>query len=111
MGGSSTTRDAYTVPDSKTFALTDIVVQNPQSDAGTLTVSNQDGQILNLALENFRDSDYHFVTPIQVPAKSRVSISVSCREVGKPVKAPRPTQCSESLFLGGSLVADAPAEG
>ncbi|WEV28885.1 hypothetical protein OYE22_29645 [Streptomyces sp. 71268] len=110
VGGSSTTRDAYTVPEGKTFALTDIVVQNPQGDAGTLTVSSQDGQILNLALENFRDSDYHFVTPIQVPAKSRISISVSCREVGKPVKAPRPTQCSESLFLGGSLVADAPAE-
>ncbi|MFE6775588.1 hypothetical protein [Streptomyces sp. NPDC057702] len=109
VGGSSTTRDAYTVPTGKTFALTDIVVQNPQGDAGTLTVSSQDGQILNLALENFRDSDYHYVTPIQVPARSRVSISVSCREVGKPVKAPRPTQCSASLFLGGTLTADAPA--
>ncbi|MFT2016870.1 hypothetical protein ACMA1D_13625 [Streptomyces sp. 796.1] len=109
VGGSSTTRDAYTVPAGKTFALTDIVVQNPQGDAGTLTVSSQDGQLLNLALENFRDSDYHFVTPIQVPAKSKVTISVSCREVGKPVKAPRPTQCVESLFLGGLLSADAPA--
>ncbi|MBB5936610.1 COG1470 family protein [Streptomyces zagrosensis] len=107
VGGSSTTRDAYTVPQGKTFALTDIVVQNPQGDAGTLTVSSQDGQLLNLALENFRDSDYHFVTPIQVPANSKISISVSCREVGKPVKAPRPVQCSESLFLGGSLTADA----
>ncbi|MDW6057718.1 hypothetical protein SAZ11_06235 [Streptomyces sp. FXJ1.4098] len=36
-------------------------------------------------------------------AKGTVTISVSCREVGKPVKAPTPSQCSESLFLGGKL--------
>ena len=92
-----------TVPQGKTFGLTDIVVQNPQGDAGTLTVSDQHGTILSLALENFRDSDHHYVTPIEVPAGSKVTMSVDCREVGKPVKAPVPAQCSESVFLGGML--------
>ncbi|MFB9453916.1 COG1470 family protein [Streptomyces antimycoticus] len=105
VGGGAAERTAYTVPDGKSFELTDIVVQNPQGDAGTLMISSDDGQLLNLALENFRDSDYHFVTPIQVAAKGKVTISVSCREVGRPVKAPAPSQCSESLFLGGKISA------
>ncbi|WPB88824.1 COG1470 family protein [Streptomyces malaysiensis] len=105
VGGGAAERTAYTVPKGKIFELTDIVVQNPQGDAGTLVISSDDGQLLNLALENFRDSDYHFVTPIQVPAKGKVTISVSCREVGRPVKAPAPSQCSESLFLGGKISA------
>lgn len=103
VGGGSAQETAYQVPEGKTLQLTDIVVQNPQGDAGTLVISSDDGQLLNLALENFRDSDYHFVTPIEVRAKGTVTISVSCREVGKPVKAPTPSQCSESLFLGGKL--------
>lgn len=103
VGGGATTETVLKVAKGKVFELTDIVVQNPQGDAGSLTVSSQDGQLLSLALENFRDSDYHFVTPIQVPAGGEITLSVSCREVGKPVKAPTPSQCSESLFLGGSM--------
>ncbi|MFC4496779.1 hypothetical protein ACFPA8_21845 [Streptomyces ovatisporus] len=103
VGGGASDKTAYTVPGGKTFALTDIVVQNPQGDSGTVVVSSEDGQVLDLALENFRDSDYHFVTPIEVSAGGKITISITCREVGKPVKAPKPSQCSESLFLGGSL--------
>ncbi|MGW5097653.1 COG1470 family protein [Streptomyces nodosus] len=111
VGGGATRRTAYTVPKGKTFELTDIVVQNPQGDAGTLVIAADDGQLLNLALENFRDSDYHFVTPIEVPSGGRITIAVSCRQVGKPVKAPAPSRCSESLFLGGKISANGEAEG
>ncbi|MFF4752173.1 COG1470 family protein [Streptomyces sp. NPDC002514] len=111
VGGSATRRTAYAVPDGSTFELTDIVVQNPQGDAGTLVISTDDGQLLNLALENFRDSDYHFVTPVEVQSGGRITIAVSCREVGKPVKAPAPSQCSESLFLGGKISTKAQAGG
>jgi hypothetical protein len=110
VGGGATRRTAYAVPKGKTFELTDMVVQNPQGDAGTLVVSTGDGQLLNLALENFRDSDYHFVTPVQVRSGGRVTITVSCREVGKPVKAPAPSQCSEYLFLGGRIASNGEAD-
>ncbi|RDG30292.1 COG1470 family protein [Streptomyces corynorhini] len=106
VGGSPSTGSAYKVPGGSLFELTDIVVQNPQGDAGTLIVSSQDAPILRLALENFRDSDYHFVTPIQVPAGGEITMTVDCREVGKPVKAPTPTRCSQSLLLGGTLRPD-----
>lgn len=103
VGGGATDKTALDVPDGKTFELTDIVVQNPQGDSGSVVVSTEDGQVLDLALENFRDSDYHFVTPIEIPSGGKVTISLTCREVGKPVKAPKPSQCSESLFLGGLM--------
>ncbi|MFH8472094.1 hypothetical protein [Streptomyces sp. NPDC018000] len=104
VGGGSNTSTALQVPSGKTFQLTDIVVQNPQGDAGTLVVSSgRDAPVLRLALENFRDSDYHFVTPIQVPAGGKVTMTVDCRKVGKPVNAPTPSRCAESLFLGGTM--------
>ena len=103
VGGGATRQTAYQVQDGSTFELTDIVVQNPQGDAGTLVIASNDEPLLNLALENFRDSDYHFVTPIKVQSGGRITISVSCREVGKPVRAPAPSECSEFLFVGGTL--------
>ncbi|MFB7913810.1 hypothetical protein [Streptomyces sp. NPDC056061] len=107
VGGGSTTSAALQVPGGHTFQLTDIVVQNPQGDAGTLVVSSgPDTPVLRLALENFRDSDYHFVTPILVPAGGKVTMTVDCRKVGKPVNAPTPSRCAESLFLGGTMRTD-----
>ncbi|MFF9346455.1 hypothetical protein [Streptomyces sp. NPDC014734] len=107
VGGGSTTSAALQVPGGHTFQLTDIVVQNPQGDAGTLVVSSgRDTPVLRLALENFRDSDYHFVTPILVPAGGKVTMTVDCRKVGKPVNAPTPSRCAESLFLGGTMRTD-----
>ncbi|MEU9853756.1 hypothetical protein [Streptomyces sp. NPDC047974] len=104
VGGGSRSGTALTVPTGKTFRLTDIVVQNPQGDAGTVVVTVDRGaRVLTLALENFRDSDYHFVTPIMVPAGGEVTMTVDCRKVGRPVNAPAPSRCAESLFLGGTL--------
>jgi hypothetical protein len=106
VSGDANTMTAYTVPDGHTFELTDLLVQNPQGDAGTLIVSAQGGRIINLAMENFRDFDYHLVTPIEVLAGRTVIVSVNCRDVGKPVKAPAPSTCEESVLLGGTLRAD-----
>lgn len=79
-------------------------MQNPQGDAGTVVVSaGPDRRVLSLGLENFRDSDYHFVTPILVPAGGTVTMTIDCRRVGRPVGAPAPARCSESLFLGGNM--------
>ncbi|MFD5765867.1 hypothetical protein ACFWIN_08610 [Streptomyces sp. NPDC127049] len=104
VGGGSSTGTALSVPDGKVFRLTDVVVQNPQGDAGTVVIRVGDGSpLLVLALENFRDSDYHFVTPIQVSAGGRVAMTVTCRKVGRPVGAPAPGRCAESLLLGGTM--------
>ncbi|MET7644090.1 hypothetical protein ABZS83_10665 [Streptomyces sp. NPDC005426] len=107
VGGGTNTGAALRVPKGHTFQLTDIVVQNPQGDAGTVVISaGANTSVLSLGLENFRDSDYHFVTPILVPAGGRVTMTIDCRKVGKPVGARTPSRCSESLFLGGTMRPD-----
>ncbi|MET9915766.1 hypothetical protein ABZZ04_01580 [Streptomyces sp. NPDC006435] len=104
VGGGSNTSAALQVPEGSTFQLTDIVVQNPQGDAGTVVISTgRNAPLIRLALENFRDSDYHFVTPLLVPAGGKVTMTVDCRKVGKPVNAPTPSRCAESLLLGGTM--------
>ncbi|MFF5336419.1 hypothetical protein [Streptomyces sp. NPDC013181] len=104
LGGGPNAGTALTVPAGKVFQLTDIVVQNPQGDAGTLVVTaGRETRVLSLGLENFRDSDYHFVTPILVPAGGKVTMTIDCRKVGKPVGAQAPARCAESMFLGGTM--------
>ncbi|EST37004.1 hypothetical protein N566_15350 [Streptomycetaceae bacterium MP113-05] len=107
VGGGATKVTALEVPPNSTFALTDIVVQNPQGDAGSLVVTSEGGELLNLSMENFRASDYHFVTPIQVTGNDAVTVVVECRKVGRPVGRSTPGKCAESVFLGGTMKAAA----
>jgi hypothetical protein len=103
VGGDATAKTVYEVPENQMFELTDLVVQNPQGDSGTVVIAAEGRTLLRLALQNFRDQDYHFVTPIVVPANGEITMTVTCREVGRPVGTPAPAQCAESLLVGGTL--------
>lgn len=84
------------------LSLTDLVLSNPQGDFGRVQVI-VDGEVrLDHALENFRDLDFHFVSPIRV--LEDVTLSVTCREPGRPPDAPPPLGCDVSVLLGGELV-------
>lgn len=85
-----------------TFDLTDLVYNNPQGDFGTVQVLVDDEIRLEHALENFRDLDLHFVSPIRVT--DNVTLRVDCRTPGRPPDAPEPTTCDTSVLLGGELV-------
>ncbi|CAM5253613.1 COG1470 family protein [Streptomyces aurantiogriseus] len=103
VGGDPTADTVYRVPAGQAFDLTDLVVQNPQGDSGTVVIAAEGRTLLRLALQNFRDQDYHFVTPIVVPAGGRITMTVTCSEVGRPVGGPTPAQCDESVLVGGTL--------
>lgn len=94
---------SYQVPAGQVFEITDMLVQNPQGDAGTLMIVNQDQPMMTPALENFRDQDYHFVTPVIVLGGSSLTMTVNCVQVGRPVGVPAPSGCVESLLLSGIL--------
>ncbi|MFD0823199.1 hypothetical protein ACFQ0D_33900, partial [Micromonospora zhanjiangensis] len=79
-GGTGT--DIYIVPSRKVFVLTDIFLQNPQGDEGRLDLSVDGTTVLTVALNNFRDLDYHMVSPIEVPAGKVVSLKTTCRRAG-----------------------------
>ena len=69
---------AFNPPAGKSYQLTDIVLENPHGDTGTLTVLRNGAPLLVLALDNFRDLDYHFVSPIVFPTGTQLQFNAAC---------------------------------
>ena len=69
---------SYKTPAATTLYVTDLVFNNPSAESGPISLT-RDGQILlQEDLKNFRDLDYHFVTPIQLNANQTIALSGSC---------------------------------
>jgi hypothetical protein len=93
----------YTVPAGKVLRITDIVVANPQGDEGLITIVFGARTITVIALETFRNQDYHWVTPIDVPAGATVNANVSCGRPGTPASGRQAATCLELLNVNGEL--------
>jgi hypothetical protein len=102
-GGGSTRTDRYTVASGQVFVLTDIFLQNPQGDEGRLELVVDDRTLLTVALNNFRDLDYHMVSPIEVPAGRAISLRVTCRRAGTALDGAGGGggQCRDYALLNG----------
>jgi hypothetical protein len=68
----------YRVPGGVTLSITDVVFQNPDGDHGTVQLQREGTTLLVENLDNFRDLDYHFVTPITATGNQVVQMSVQC---------------------------------
>lgn len=86
----------FTVPTGKSLALTDILLQNPQGDTGTLTFKRNGDVLFEVVLENFRTQDLHYISPYVFKSGDKVTISVTCTAPGVGA-----TQCSDAASLGG----------
>ncbi len=94
----------FTASDNQTVEITDLVFENPQGDIGTLELRVEGDTLLELALENFRAVDYHFVSPITVNGGETIDLLVDCQRPGRPpAPSPRPTSCETSVFVGGEI--------
>jgi hypothetical protein len=80
----------FDVPDGQTLQVTDIVFQNPGADTGRLQVRRGDDVLFEIGLANFRDYDYHFVTPLEFTADQTVVIAVQCESGATPGSACTP---------------------
>ena len=56
-----------------------MVFQNPGGEHGTVQLQRDGTTLLVENLDNFRDLDYHFVTPITATANQVVQMSVQCQ--------------------------------
>ncbi|MFE6051615.1 hydrolytic protein [Kitasatospora sp. NPDC056446] len=101
--GASAAVGSYQVPHGKVFDITDIVAANFQGDQGLLTITAGDRIITTIALETFRNQDYHWVTPIQVPQDQAVTASVTCETPGTPASGKQAATCHELLNISGTL--------
>jgi hypothetical protein len=83
---------ALVVQSGQTLFVTDLVFSNPSSTAvGELRLERSGQPLLVLRLENFRDLDFHFVTPIVVAAGQ--NLGLACDD---------PTACAgTSLYYSG----------
>lgn len=95
--------ETYTVPPGKVFRITDIVLANHQGDEGVLTIDFGDRTITTIALETFRNQDYHWVTPIDVQAGSQVTATVECVRPGTPISGRQAPNCFQVLNVSGEL--------
>ncbi|WP_432150465.1 hydrolytic protein [Streptomyces sp. bgisy029] len=100
-GGEET--GTYQVPAGKVFGITDIVVANFQGDEGVLTISFGERKITTIALETFRNQDYHWVTPIQVPENATVTAAVTCAKPGTPATGTQASGCHQVINVSGVL--------
>ncbi|MBO1419349.1 hydrolytic protein [Streptomyces sp. FH025] len=100
---SASATGSYQVPHGKVFDITDIVVANFQGDQGLVTITAGNQTITTIALETFRNQDYHWVTPIQVPEDQAVTASVTCETPGTPASGKQAAACHELLNVSGSL--------
>lgn len=99
--GGQTKSGVYRVPAGSVFGVTDIVVANFQGDEGLMTITFGDRKITTIALETFRNQDYHWVTPIQIPENAAVTIEVTCQKPGTPATGRQASGCHEILNVSG----------
>ncbi|MEU3655943.1 hydrolytic protein [Streptomyces sp. NPDC032161] len=102
-GAGAEKKRTYRVPRGKVFGVTDIVVANFQGDEGVLTITFGNRKITTIALETFRNQDYHWVTPIQIPENAAVTASVTCDKPGTPATGTQASGCHQVLNVSGIL--------
>ncbi|WP_108953506.1 COG1470 family protein [Streptomyces fragilis] len=101
--GGETKTGTYQVPAGSVLGVTDIVVANFQGDEGLLTITFGDRKITTIALETFRNQDYHWVTPIKIAENETVTIEVTCGKPGTPASGRQAKECHEVLNVSGVL--------
>ncbi|MGM1061253.1 hypothetical protein [Saccharothrix sp. Mg75] len=73
----------FTPPEDKALLVSDIVLQNPRGDTGTVRVLREAGGersvLLEVGLANFRDLDRHYVEPLSFKKGEKVVVQVSCQ--------------------------------
>lgn len=69
----------YKLPPNTTLYITDLVFNNPDSEQGSVSLQRDGVSLLVENLSNFRDLDYHFVTPIQINPNQTVQLSGGCK--------------------------------
>jgi hypothetical protein len=94
----------YLTPPDQTIYLSDIYLGNPFGDSGVVQLRRNDSVLMEVDMRNFRDSDYHFVQPIEFKPGDRVVLAVQCAQSGTtPAGAPA-AECTPAGYFSGRAV-------
>lgn len=92
---------SITVPDGGGLSITDLVFENPGGRTGSLQLlrfnaqKNSTQTLLSLRLENFRDLDFHFVTPLVFKPNDKLQLACGSDPV------PDGSSCDASVYYSG----------
>jgi hypothetical protein len=90
--GNNTTA-SYPVPKGKTLAVTDILLENSAGASGEVYLQDSGKVLMTWALADFRDVDYHWITPVFFRSDSKLQLAVKgCNGA-----------CAPSLYFAGSM--------
>jgi hypothetical protein len=91
----------YTVEAGKVLRVTDIIIQNPQADQGTLIISRDGTSLFTYNLVNIYgvDVDQPLVTPLEFAAGQQLTVTVTCDGVGDLTA----TACNPNVLVSGKL--------
>ena len=89
---------SYPLKSGESIVVTDLVLQNPQGDTGALFIRRGNAVLLQIRLENFRDLDYHFVTPLIFGSKSLLNLRVTCDTPGL-----KQDRCRPAIYVTGTI--------
>ena len=93
LGVSGNGQQSYVVPSGKVLQLTDVDFQNPAGSTGTVILARNNAVLFELSLANFRDLDYHWISPIVFSAGDTMSlITTGCS-----------ASCAPGMYYAGYL--------
>lgn len=92
------TNTVYSVPGNKSLQITDLLVENSAGSSGTIELARSSGGsttvLMQWALANFRDLDYHWIAPtVFGPGTTMQFIVTGCS-----------SPCSPAMYYAGTLV-------
>jgi hypothetical protein len=70
------------------FALTDLVVQNPHGDVGTVQIKRNDTVLFDFSLNDFRTQDLHNVAPLIFKVTDTFRMNVVCQTATDATSCP-----------------------
>ncbi|MFM2079075.1 MAG: hypothetical protein RJA49_2965 [Actinomycetota bacterium] len=96
-----TNANQYQVPAGKTLQVTDILVQNPQGDQGTLVISKNANALVTYNLTTtLSDTGLPLVTPLEFQSGEQLVVTVTCDGVGDLTG----NACNPNVLISGVLI-------
>jgi hypothetical protein len=86
----------YKMPAKDTLDVSDLVLQNPLGDTGTMQIRSGSTTLFEFGLANFRSIDYHFVQSLIFTSAHPLVLAVQCKNAGK-------THCTAGFSFSGTL--------
>ena len=91
----------YKVPAGQRMRITDIIVQNPNSDQGSLLILRGDVPLFTFSLAQiYGDVSAPLVTPIELLEGEELTVQVTCTSQGDQTL----TTCFQNVFASGRLL-------